>query len=274
LGNLIQGFETGLYLEGNEPFSLSNTQIDNCGTGISVQGGSLASNIGPGVSVDSSDGLGIYLFGGKAAFDGVLVANSGQSGFFTENGGFPVFGSGGLEISGSGLHGAHFDGIAGSVIIENLEVSDSENSGIRLTDCSPIISGNNLISGPGGSGIFCDGSSSSINDVQIDGVLNGIRVFSLGDPHVRGCLITNCYDGVILGLDGRGDFGNSGDHGLNVFSNITRSYAVNFNTTHTLSFLYNCFDGTPSPPADKFGLKKNPLGIPLGPILYSPGYCQ
>lgn len=273
-GTIIDGFESGFILLNAESGVFSGIQVVNAGIGITVIGGNVGPAIGPDVSVGASTSIGVLHSGGTVTYDGVTIGNSGETGLHVDNGGLPVFGVNGVGISNSGLHGAHFEEIDDSASIGNLNIDGSADTGIRITGCSPTLSGSNTISGPGSAGVFLVGSNSNVSGVQIDGVGSGVRVFDFSDPDVRECHIFNCTYGVFVGLDGMGDFGSQANYGLNVFDNISISYGVNWNPSYELPFLYNCYDGLPDALPSKFGVKKPPAGITNGVILFSPGYCQ
>ncbi|MGD9547109.1 MAG: S8 family serine peptidase [Candidatus Krumholzibacteriia bacterium] len=271
--NTITSFDIGVNLFGAMPLSASNINISQCGTGVFVSGGVSSPTVLSGILLIGSIGNGIYHSGGKVNYDAIQVSNSGLNGLLVDGGGLPTTGTNGVNISNSGLHGAYFDSVSNNCVISNFTISGSTHSGIMLYDCSPQITGNNQVSGPGGVGVFFVKSSSAVDGVTISGTFSGIRSFDQSAPVVRNCSISNCTYGVFVNFDSYGDFGSSSDPGLLDFSNATK-YAINWNSQNSLLFLGNCFDGSTNASSTKFGTKSTPPGITNGVILYSPGNCQ
>lgn len=272
-GNTIAGFGIGLSIPSGAIWNCSGISIQNCGMGVEVNHMGDGQVLGPNLTVTGSSGIGVYCTNGAVVLDGVEVTDSGQTGILVDDGCLLTIGSNGVHISSSGLHGLHLDGASNSSAVDRPVISGSVSSGIRLTNCSPSIM-NAEIAGPGNAGVFFVNSNGTLNSSQISGVGSGVRVFDQSDPTVRSCDISNCFYGVFVGLDGQGDFGTASSYGMINFSNISVSYGVNWNSSYSLPFQYNCFDGTSTPPASEFGTKKTPFGITNGVILYSPGYCQ
>ena len=257
----------GVSLQTHSVGQVTECTMDSCGTGVWGLGldGS-GPVIGPDVAVTASYGAGMYLSYGAPVVKGCTVGDAGSYGIEVGGTTQPVFESPTTTIEGSGLHGVYAHDCASSAIFTNLSIAGSGNSGIRLLDCSPTISGPVAIGTSANAAVYCDGASPLIQDVEMANNVVGLIAANTSNPTMRDCTIADGTHGVIAESTDMPDIGLANDFGGNAFNNISGYYGINFNVNAVLMMIGNCYNGSTTPRATKFG------GSNI--TSYSPGECQ
>ncbi len=269
-GSTFTGYYLALDLSGGADVSTSGVEISNCDYGIFLSATNPGSPIlGPDIDVHDISGIGVLILGGSAVMSGGTIDACDNYGLEVLSSDVE-FGSAGLTISNSGLHGMLLDSVSSSMIVENVTISDSANSGLRIIDCSPSVSGVS-ISGSLYTGIYCDNSSPAIGGVVISGTGGtGIRSTNSSSPSVHSTVLEDVDNAVIIDLVSSGNFGTSSNYGYNEFNNILLKYVLNLNLSANISCLYNCYNGSPVADPKKFGSKY----LPTGTVHFTPGFCN
>ncbi|MHB8078460.1 MAG: S8 family serine peptidase [Candidatus Krumholzibacteriia bacterium] len=257
----------GVSLQTHSVGQVTECTMDSCGTGVWGLGldGS-GPVIGPDVAVTASYGAGMYLSYGAPVVKGCTVADAGSYGIEVGGTTRPVFESPTTTIEGSGLHGVYAHECASNAIFTDLSIAGSGNSGIRLLDCSPTISGPVEIGTSASAAVYCDGASPLIQDVEMTSNVVGLIATNTSNPTMRDCTIADGMNGVIAESTDMPDIGLVNDFGGNAFNNISGYYGINFNVNAVLMMIGNCYNGSTTPRATKFG------GSNI--TSYSPGDCQ
>ncbi|MHB8107740.1 MAG: S8 family serine peptidase [Candidatus Cryosericum sp.] len=254
-------------MQGHSVASVTDCAIDSCGLGVWATGldGS-GPVVGPNVEITASFGAGIYLYYGAPQMKGCTITNAGSYGIEVGPSTRPMFETPETTIQGCALHGLYLQDISNSSIITNLSISNCGNSGVRIVDCAPALSGPLTIQTSASAAVYCDAASPHIDAVTMIGNTVAIIATNGSSPTMRDCSIADGVHGVIAETADTPDFGLANDFGGNSFSNISGYYGLNFNDNAILMMIGNCYNGGTTPKAIKFG------GSNV--TAYSPGDCQ